>query len=182
MSADPNACCCGGDAAAGHIVECPAAAVLTARPTILRQVQAVLHDPANGMWGDCNRTCIAMLVGVPRDEVPHQNREVSGEEQDRLVRHWLGARGLGLACFGYNMDLEWVLTAMRTWNPGTPYILAGRSPRGTQHVVVVTPEGDLLDPHPDNTGLVGPDSDGTWWVYFLTAALQPLAREARVHG
>jgi len=136
---------------------------------IERQVQAILHDPSDGRWGDCNRTCLAMMLGLDRDEVPHENRELTSGEQDTLVRGWLAQRGLGLAVVAYNNDLDWVKEAMRVWNPGTAYMLSGRSPRGTQHIVVMTPEGEMLDPHPDNSGLVGPDSEGSWWVYFITA-------------
>lgn len=136
---------------------------------IERQVQAILHDPSDGRWGDCNRTCLAMMLGLDRDDVPHANREVTGEEQNAMVRDWLAQRGMGLATVGYNMDLEWVKEAMSVWNPGAAYMLAGRSPRGTQHIVVMTPEGEMLDPHPDNSGLVGPDTEGAWWVYFITA-------------
>lgn len=144
--------------------------VASAAYRIERQVQGVLHDPANGRWGDCMRTCLAMMLGMDRDAVPHHNRELNAGEQDQLFRDWLGARGMGLMAFGYAASVDYVAEAMRVWNPGSPYILSGKSPRGTQHVVVVTPDGRMLDPHPDDSGLVGPDSDGIWWVYAVTAS------------
>ena len=35
------------------------------------QKQANRHDPENGIFGDCYRTCLAGLLGVDRDSVPH---------------------------------------------------------------------------------------------------------------
>lgn len=47
MSADPNACCCGGDAAAGHIVECPA---IIGRPETVIAAGEVRFSARPGPW------------------------------------------------------------------------------------------------------------------------------------
>ena len=33
--------------------------------------QKYKHDPDNGIFGDCYRTCLAYILGLDRDDVPH---------------------------------------------------------------------------------------------------------------
>ena len=36
-----------------------------------RLTQANLHKPADGIFGDCARTCMAMILGLDRDSIPN---------------------------------------------------------------------------------------------------------------
>lgn len=137
-----------------------------------RQQQAFLHKPDEGQFGDCYRTCLAMMADVPRDTVPHEHRKFAdATEQHQMFAPWLNEQGLAIAAFRFSgADLDWVKLAMETWNPGLPCILSGKSPRGTSHSVVMLPGGEILDPHPDQTGLVGPESDGAWTIEVLASA------------
>ncbi len=35
------------------------------------QKQKYFHDPENGTWGDCDRTCVASLLCRDIEDVPH---------------------------------------------------------------------------------------------------------------
>lgn len=131
--------------------------------------QAFLHRPEEGVYGDCARTCIAMMLGIDRDEVPHLQRDVTGFEQAQHFRDWLAERGLGIVSFSFHKaDMDWVRQAMKIWNPGHHCIVSGTSPRGTCHCVVLDADGVVHDPHPDKTGLVGPDPDDNMVIQIIT--------------
>lgn len=49
-----------------------------------------------------------------------------------------------------------------------PYMISGTSPRGTDHVVIYKGTSLIWDSHPDGGGLVGPCSDGYYWVDVFT--------------
>lgn len=131
--------------------------------------QLFMHNPAIGVWGDCFRTCIACLLDLPLEEVPHEHGDFSSEEQDAKMNAWLAGRGLRLI----RTAVRWPDSTMAefcTWaaymNSG-PYMLSGLSPSGTSHVVICDETGMLHDPHPRGTGLAGPYETGSWWVSFI---------------
>lgn len=53
--------------------------------TIKRQKQAFLHKPEEGVYGDCYRTCIACLLGIDRDAVPHFYSTEDGRQSDQSL-------------------------------------------------------------------------------------------------
>lgn len=138
---------------------------------VRRQLQAHRHDPANGEWGDCHRTCVAMLLGLPRDDVPHWAAEAKDDTDLfwALQEDWLRARGLAMASFVAN-DLDALLSHMDAHAAGVPYILGGRSALGVHHSVVGLGGRVVADPSLDDTGIVGPCDDGYYWVSLLCAA------------
>lgn len=135
--------------------------------------QRFRHDPENGVYGDCYRTALACLLDLEPEEVPHENRQMTGEEFLRYYRAWLAERGLTLWYFRYTVPPEqgiaWMFEAMGSWNGDQPFMLSGKSPRGTNHVVIATRAGIIWDPHPDGGDLVGPDEDGCYNVEVIGA-------------
>lgn len=57
-----------------------------------------LHFQKQAGADDCWRTCIACLLGMPRDDVPHFLAE-HGKDYQRATNAWLAAHGLGLATY-----------------------------------------------------------------------------------
>lgn len=95
----------------------------------------------------CYAACIASLIAIPLDELPHPDEgDFSREawtEYRNTVNRFLRARG-------------W----WRAWIPGdTPprglAIAHGEGPRGIGHCCVAKDGEIVMDPHPDGGGLVG---------------------------
>lgn len=131
--------------------------------------QLFLHDPDNGVFGDCHRTALACLLDKQPKEVPHfLEGNPDGVEFIRREREYLETQGLSLFQVAYADTIENVLATVGQQNPGLRYILGGKSPRGTNHSVVCCGSEIIHDPHPDSGGLVaGIDPDGYCWVDVL---------------
>jgi hypothetical protein len=123
------------------------------------QKQKFKHAPANGTIGDCHRTCVAMMLDLDRDEVPHwteenwENVPITCE----LEKAWLKERGyapLYLKIFAPTVDevLNWV----GFQNPDQYYIFTGKSANGLAHCVIALGDTIVFDPAIDDSGIVGP--------------------------
>lgn len=138
--------------------------------------QMFLHDPENGVYGDCARTVIANILGLEPSQVPHfMDGDPTAEEFRERRTSFLKEKGFGLVEFPVSCETfeGCVRDIGPNWMPGVRYMLSGTSPRGTAHVVIV--DGDEVhDPAIPGGDLVGPMSDGYWWVEVLV----PLS----VHG
>lgn len=139
------------------------------------------HDPAAGRYGDCHRAAIATVLGLPIESVPHFG--AGGPPTDefwRRERQFLSGFGLLGAQCAYAGEMADVLHTVSTLNGlDIVYLLGGLSRRGNDHTVVCRGNRIIHDPHPDASGLVGPCSDGMWWVtYFVAIDLPDLARRA----
>lgn len=139
-----------------------------------------MHNPPL-VYGDCQRTCIAMLMGLDPSEVPHfGDANLFPPDASRSAEAgWLCSRGYGyvqVPVFG-----EWGLDYIKTLVGGVPVIVSGRSPRGDWNHDVVLFDGQIFDPHPDDLGLAGPcidkdkpDEPEWYWVRFMV----PVSPEA----
>lgn len=136
--------------------------------------QANRHDPANGLHGDCHRTCLAMMLDMERDAVPNY-AEQAGEDWilfHQLFEDWLNTKGYATFNIAFAADFDDVMRTMRHMNPGTFYLLGGTSRNGTGHSVVCINNKILADPSLDNSGIVGPMSDGYFYITILIPANQ----------
>jgi hypothetical protein len=98
--------------------------------------------------GDCLRACIASLLELDPQEVPHF--AASDEPWSVTMNDWLGPRGLYAAGFCLAQEDE----------PPVPRIRVGPSPRGDWcHAVVVDADGSEHDPHPSRAGLSDREGD-----------------------
>src|SRR3546814_14399554 len=71
--------------------------------------QLIKHDPENGAYGDCQRTCIAVILDLHPSEVPHfcDNPLADRDSPDwwhKRQTRWLAERGLAEAPFAYYSD------------------------------------------------------------------------------
>ena len=132
-----------------------------------------VHDPANGQIGDCHRACVASLLDLPVDDVPHffdypvsEGGERGLAEQEK----WLAKRGL------FNLELPFtseslddVLSFISAYSGDTYYMLVAKSRSGQNHCVIAQGNKIIHDPTYGNPhGVVGPAKDGYWWAGWLT--------------
>lgn len=138
--------------------------------------QSITHAPHAGTWGDCHRAAVATVLNLPLAAVPHFSDGGPGVEEFKArERAFLGRHGLvpinavyaGSEVYdGPGLILE-VVSAL---NPGSPYLLGGRSRHGNDHTVVCQDGAVVHDPSHDAAGIVAPSSDGWYWVTFFGAA------------
>jgi len=126
------------------------------------------HDPDNGSWGDCQRICIAAILDLPPEQVPHF---CDNDNPDWLIHltDWLARRGLAYARFGYvgeGITLEQIYSWTTEANPGVPMILHGKSSIGTNHVVVIQDGAIVCDS--SGNGIVGPNNEGLYHVEVIS--------------
>ncbi len=119
----------------------------------IKVMQQELHDPENGQIGDCLRACLATLLELSIEEVPHIGRKLwpshDAAEWDAAVEKFLV--GHGLYSFPLGTGYKHLLRG---------YCLAsGQSPRHLdENHVVVYKDGEFWhDPHPDGSGLARVD-------------------------
>lgn len=122
--------------------------------------------------GDCFRTALACLLDVERlENVPHFfNDNPPADEGWNAVREWLLVhKKLFMVTIPYSSKLEDLLECMKFQNPGIFYLLQGRS-EVDDHVVICFEDKIIHDPAsypPRKDSLVGPSSDGYYWVKFF---------------
>ena len=149
------------------------------------QLQAIRHAEADGQFGDCHRTCIAMILDLDRDEVPHfmdgvpNTADAEAPESkaaEQAERDWLAARGLVPIHWGYDgsTPLSEVLAVLERTTRGSAVILGCTSGRGFNHSVVVY-EGRVYNPAGGGGTIAGPMRDGYWIVTAYAHLTQPIA-------
>lgn len=126
----------------------------------------VKHDPENGKYGDCLRACVASLLELPSENVPHFLYDGCEPEEtyDRL-RDWLFDEYKFRPFFtGYDasMEAEAVMQFMANVNPDIHYLLFAKG-----HVVVCLNDKIAHDPAWSREPLVRPDVSWTVMVLAL---------------
>lgn len=116
--------------------------------------QTILSDRENGIVGNCWQACVASLLDLSIDEVPHF---CDSDNWPLNFYGWLKERGL--ACLEFKL-LEGFYQ-MENWGY---HLISGPSPRNSGLHGVVGYNGEIaFDPHPDNTGLL----EGAWVYTFI---------------
>lgn len=118
--------------------------------------QTILHDPANGQFGDCWRTCLACLLDIDPLAVPHFGE--LGDQWFKETQAWLGKRGLAM------FDMPYMEIFPHIEVKGAYHIISGISPRdpAVRHSVIGLDGEVHHDPHPDDTGIVGERHE--WYI------------------
>lgn len=123
--------------------------------------QEFMHDPANGVEGDCMRACIAALLDLPLAEVPHfAQLDADGEDNFWLL--------LAEFCRSKGYSFVSLAKAEFLWSDDVIYhVMSGPSPRNPKgHHAVIGRNGRVyFDPHPSRAGLAG--EPGEWRFGFL---------------
>ena len=134
-----------------------------------RQKQSFVHDPGRGQHGDCWRTALACVLGVPRDDIPHSHRDYDPKEWSKWTKDVCASLGFNLIKLPILSPDDMRSVAEWGWELlGMPFILCGVSKRGINHAVVVLGPDDIHDPSGSNDFLSGPtEPDGHWWMEFV---------------
>ena len=133
------------------------------------------HTPENGVYGDCWRTCVAYILGLPRDEVPHYPEHgVDPYDTDAAIDFmvdWLRSYNYGYFSFPFKWDgdVRELFDSRRLFN--TAIIVVGISTILCDHCVVITPGGEMIDP--SGNGIIGPCADGHYWIEVITPYFVP---------
>jgi hypothetical protein len=126
------------------------------------------HDPANGTFGDCQRACVAAILDLAPEEVPHfaQIEHDGGPPWLESLRAWLADYGFGYFQFAYAGDetLERILEITAQNCPGLPLILGGAAAVSPDvgHSVVIMDGKIVMDP--SSSGVCGPIPDVNVWA------------------
>ena len=156
------------------------------------QKQLLRHDPNNGVFGDCHRTAIACVLDMDAADVPHFMGDKAewdmgnSERAHDRVEEWLNARGMTQisVAFPGSLDLDTLLKCVAMNCYGSACLLGGTSKNGCGHTVVCLGGKIVCDPSQDESGVVGPMSDGHYWVTFFgsTRALGDKSRLGPIGG
>ncbi len=119
--------------------------------------QTILHDPETNAIGDCFRCCIASLLELNAEKVPHFV-ELFPESWWIETNKWLWMKGFFLQNYpivAIDEDYPFLISDF--------HLISGKSPRGLGHTCVGK-EGKIVhDPHPSRDGLV---SVGAYDILF----------------
>jgi hypothetical protein len=137
--------------------------------------QTILHEPDNGLYGNCAQAAIASLLSMPINEVPHFADGLLETDEDGIVYNerlqgWLMSKGYGL------LTLTIVPEYLENWQESAKticdhHLIAGRTIRGTLHVVVGKNGEVVHDPHPSDDGLLPPTEEDPWYFEFIVKRL-----------
>ena len=141
--------------------------------------QLFRHNPEEGKYGDCYRTCIACLLDMKPGEVPHFMNTDNYEEGDSHSQEWLAERGLCRITISYpgSYMLREILNTVHHLNPekAARYMMTGKGARGVNHTVVCF--RDKIEwcpvigkPKKFKDALVGPaecPNEDLWFVHFI---------------
>lgn len=139
------------------------------------------HRPERGEFGDCFRTALACILDHEPEEIPNFGIfHNDGRRFTAEVQSWLRAEGLVLITVAVDggTTLQDALSMTSGINTGILCLFAGTSRTGCNHSVVACSGQIIHDPSLDDAGIVGPCSDGNYYLEFLVPAgliYQPLA-------
>jgi len=126
-------------------------------------IRAVMqeHEHSPEMPGDCLRACVAAILGLERDDVPHFARYGLDDPEPDHGGWWFALVG-----FCDLLDPSYRVQEVEPDDLPAPsssradlfgmYLAGGKSPRGgVSHVVVARGGQTIWDPHPSRAGIDG---------------------------
>jgi len=133
---------------------------------MLRHTQTI-----RGSNGDCFRTALACFLDMEKvEDVPHFfDGDPNLDEGWAAVREWLLCKGLFMLTVPFQGELAAIMECMKVQNPGIFYLISGYSGIDN-HIVVAYEDRIIHDPcgkPAGNNSLVGPCTDGFYWIKFL---------------
>lgn len=137
----------------------------------------VKHDPENNQYGDCVRACVASIMDMDAEAVPHFFDNIdSSDEAGRIrannhMREWLAGHGHALfqAHYPGSVARDELFAMMEVVNPGVHYILCGSVGLG-DHCVVCRGGKIVHNPAWLAMDIIGPCSYGAWSVMVIARA------------
>ena len=141
--------------------------------------QLFRHDADAGVLGDCMRACIASVLDLSAEDVPHfvqpdgpRTPEPDMREVWHHIDRFLASHGSGYAFFRSALsspeDLNGVLNVIGEANPDRHWLLSGQSVLGN-HMVVCKGTQIVHDPALEERDpiLVGPMDTDLWEIGLI---------------
>ena len=133
------------------------------------QICLVKHDPPHS-YGDCFRACVASILDLPTDDVPHFYHDgADGDVGTERVREFLNGLGYTIVWFAFDgeaLPLDEMLNIWGQMNPDVPAILLA-SNRDSDHAVVMRGDKIVHDPSWIRSSITGPNSNGYWNILVI---------------
>lgn len=134
----------------------------------------VRHDPDAGTVGDCVRACVASIMELPYDAVPHfYEGDCDGIEGERRVKAWLRTQNASLFRCAYgSIGFEQLMEHMSQF-PDLHYMLSGELIGNCGcHMVVCKGDKIVHDPAWYSVRFAGPpvENGGYWLVDVIVKA------------
>ena len=130
------------------------------------------HKPDQGMVGDCFRTALGCVLDLPPSRVPHFCEDMDDSHWFEKVEAWLNenhrVHPVVISFKGPGSVREFVEVVGGGSNKHTYWLLSGTSRSKVQHSVVCRGPEIVWDPSPDETGVIGPNEDGSYEAIFFT--------------
>lgn len=128
----------------------------------------VKHDPDAGTYGDCVRACVASILDLDAEEVPHFYHDNDPQTGMTRIRAFLNDIDLApfFAHYDKSTPLREILQVMGQMNPNVHYILWGATNEG-DHVVVAKDDKIVHNPSWYPTAIVKAPSYGMWSVMVI---------------
>lgn len=132
-----------------------------------------VHDPDNGIYGDCYRTVIACLLDLDPEEVPHvcdnMPDDYVGKEHEERMNAFLGERGLRHVEMPLlpDMSLQEVLDFCAVYFGDSRYTLMGKSSGGYRNHIVICKGTEIEHSTNDSTVERYAINSEYWWIGFL---------------
>ena len=140
---------------------------------MIEHKQLFLHKPEEGIIGDCFRTCVACVLDIRPNELPHgfgefwEDKDVNvtlkvHAQLNKILANW------DYRFIEYPMDCtrEQLGTYLRHYYTDL-HIIIGCNSKNGGHSVVMRNDDYIWDPAIDNSGCVGPMDDGYYWIGML---------------
>ena len=141
------------------------------------EAQIKNHQPSEGLYGDCHRACLASVLDLPIDAVPHfmdgdkygQNTEERLQAQDE----WLAEKGLSYVELPIDApSLQECLDFVGRYSGDSHWILVAESASSIGHSVVCRGNKIVHDPTYGNEkhGIVGKlldEETGERWYWMM---------------
>lgn len=127
----------------------------------------IMHAPPEKI-GDCFPCCIASILELPRDAVPHVYEgdgwvDETGRVGMRRLQAWL--KPMGYNYFELDFEAGWIDAWADAGYLDCHYVFSGISPRGTRHATVAHNGRMVHDPHPSRSGVKA--DDGKFLLGFV---------------
>lgn len=134
--------------------------------------QTILHDPANGVSGNCFAAFLASALEIPIEEIPNfaQDCPEDGVEFYRRIIAYLAPLNLAIV----NIDVAAHFAAYGV--KGVVHELYGDSPRGVCHATLGVDGAMVHDPHPSKDGLMTTAAE--WGIFIVIDPSKPSGRFA----
>jgi hypothetical protein len=140
---------------------------------MIEQTQAYFHKPEEGQIGDCWRTCVACVLNISKELIPHYYQEfwmgtvdIAPQVQAATNKFLSNRYGLKYVEYPIEANMEQLRIYITHYYKDHPVIIGCNSKHGG-HSVVMMNEDYIWDPSIDKSGCVGPMKDGYFWLGFL---------------